>query len=42
MVVRLVGTKEAEGKAILAGTAVVPADTMADAARLAVAFAKGG
>lgn len=40
MVVRLVGTNEEEGKAMLRDAAVVAADTMEDAARLAVELAR--
>lgn len=36
LVVRLAGTREAEGRALLRGTALEPAETFLDAARLAV------
>ncbi|MEW5866053.1 MAG: ADP-forming succinate--CoA ligase subunit beta [Bacillota bacterium] len=42
MVVRLAGTREEEGKALLRKTAVVALDTMGEAARHAVALAAGG
>jgi len=42
MVVRLAGTREEEGKALLRKTAVVALDTMDEAARHAVALAAGG
>ncbi|MEW6230173.1 MAG: ADP-forming succinate--CoA ligase subunit beta, partial [Bacillota bacterium] len=42
MVVRLAGTGEEEGKALLRKTAVVARDTMGEAARHAVALAMGG
>lgn len=41
VVVRLVGTKEAEGRAILSETPAVTADTMVDAAKRIVAIAGG-
>ncbi|HOB88836.1 MAG TPA: ADP-forming succinate--CoA ligase subunit beta [Bacillota bacterium] len=42
VVVRLVGTREKEGRALLSGTSVVAADTMVDAAKRIVAIARGG
>ena len=42
VVVRLVGTREKEGRALLCGTPVVTADTMVDAAKRVVAIAGGG
>lgn len=42
VVVRLVGTREEEGRALLGGTPVVTADTMVDAAKRVVAIAGGG
>ncbi|MDI7246223.1 MAG: ADP-forming succinate--CoA ligase subunit beta [Bacillota bacterium] len=42
MVVRLAGTREEEGRALLRKTSVVAAEGMADAARQAVALASGG
>ena len=42
VVVRLVGTREKEGRALLSGTSVVTADTMVDAAKRIVAIARGG
>lgn len=42
MVVRLAGTREEEGRALLRKTAVLAADTMGEAARHAVALAAGG
>ena len=42
MVVRLAGTREEEGRALLRETSVVAAEGMADAARQAVALASGG
>ncbi len=42
VVVRLVGTREKEGRALLRDTPVVTADTMVDAARRIVAIAGGG
>lgn len=42
VVVRLVGTREKEGRALLSGTSVVAADTMVDAAKRIVAIAGGG
>ncbi|MGE5588395.1 MAG: ADP-forming succinate--CoA ligase subunit beta [Clostridia bacterium] len=42
IVVRLAGTREEEGRALLRGTSVVAAEGMADAARRAVALAAGG
>jgi hypothetical protein len=41
MVVRLVGTNEQEGRAILAGAKMQTADTLVEAAQKAVAAAKG-
>ncbi len=41
VVVRLVGTKAAEGRALLAGTSVHIADSMVEAAQMAVALAAG-
>jgi succinyl-CoA synthetase beta subunit len=41
MVVRLVGTNEEEGRAILAGAKMQTANTLAEAAQMAVAAAKG-
>src|SRR5690606_20107318 len=42
VVVRLVGTREKEGRALRSGTSVVAADTMVDAAKRIVAIARGG
>jgi succinyl-CoA synthetase beta subunit len=42
MVVRLVGTNAEEGRQILANADMITAETLADAARKAVAVAKGG
>lgn len=42
MVVRLAGTREEEGRALIRKAAVAAADTMADAARQAVRLAAGG
>lgn len=42
VVVRLVGTREKEGRALLSDTPVVIADTMVDAAKRIVAIAGGG
>lgn len=42
MVVRLVGTNEEEGRQILADADMVTAETLADAAKKAVALTKGG
>jgi succinyl-CoA synthetase beta subunit len=42
MVARLVGTNEAEGRKILAEAQMVTAATLADAAKKAVAAARGG
>lgn len=42
VVVRLVGTREKEGRALLRDTPVVTADTMVDAAKRIVAIAGGG
>jgi succinyl-CoA synthetase beta subunit len=41
MVVRLVGTNEAEGRQLLADANMVTATSLADAAQKAVAAAKG-
>ncbi|MCU0490991.1 MAG: ADP-forming succinate--CoA ligase subunit beta [Chloroflexaceae bacterium] len=41
MVARLVGTNEAEGRAILAQSTLIPADSLADGAQKAVAAAQG-
>jgi succinyl-CoA synthetase beta subunit len=41
MVVRLVGTNEAEGRQLLADANMATASTLADAAQKAVAAAKG-
>jgi succinyl-CoA synthetase beta subunit len=41
MVVRLVGTNEAEGRQILADANLITATSLADAARKSVAAAKG-
>jgi len=42
MVIRLVGTNAEEGRQILAEAHMITADTLADAARKAVAVATGG
>src|SRR3989304_9070 len=41
MVIRLVGTHAEEGRALLAGATMITAETLADAAKKAVAAAKG-
>ncbi len=41
IVVRLVGTNEAEGRALLQNTSLIPAETMEEAAQKIVALAKG-
>ncbi|MGE5592896.1 MAG: ADP-forming succinate--CoA ligase subunit beta [Betaproteobacteria bacterium] len=42
MVVRLAGTREEEGRALLRGTSIIAVEDMADAAKRAVALAAGG
>jgi succinyl-CoA synthetase beta subunit len=42
MVVRLVGTNAEEGRKLLANANMITAETLADAAKKAVAAAKGG
>ncbi|HEX6971357.1 MAG TPA: ADP-forming succinate--CoA ligase subunit beta [Limnochordia bacterium] len=42
VIVRLAGTRAAEGRALLAGSPLIPAETFAEAAKKAVAAARGG
>jgi len=42
VVVRLVGTNEAEARELLAGTELLTAETMDEAVQKAIALAKGG